>query len=292
MPQKKRNKKTVTVKKTPSAKSEGVIPSGANIRLGDSFVSLFLGALVVVVAAVLGFFYVKLQQPRQELLPPATIARNINVTINLTNPANTQTTVRTATATPAKAMQPEKRAVQAKPTTAITPLAKMQPEKKTPEVKPIVTTQPTTSLRGKKHIVQKGENLWQIAVKEYGSGYSWVSIAQANHLSNPGVIFSGDTLIIPSVTPILLPSHAVSPTPTKTVKPTVTPTPTKAPVISPTPTIAFKGNSYKVQRGDSLWTIAVKAYGNGYRYVDIIKANQLVNPGVIFAGNTLRIPRP
>jgi nucleoid-associated protein YgaU len=49
--------------------------------------------------------------------------------------------------------------------------------------------------------------------------------------------------------------------------------------------------SYTVVKGDSLWSIAVKAYGDGYKWVSIAKANKLDNPNVIHAGNVLVIPK-
>jgi nucleoid-associated protein YgaU len=47
------------------------------------------------------------------------------------------------------------------------------------------------------HVVVKGENLWNIAVSEYADGYMWTRIAQANHLANPDVIHAGNVLVLP-----------------------------------------------------------------------------------------------
>ena len=49
--------------------------------------------------------------------------------------------------------------------------------------------------------------------------------------------------------------------------------------------------TYTVKSGDYLWSIAVRAYGDGYQWVKIVKANNLVNPDLIFSGNVLRLPR-
>ena len=46
------------------------------------------------------------------------------------------------------------------------------------------------------YVVQKGDHLWKIAEKFYGSGYNWVDIAQANKLANPGIIYQGQKLVI------------------------------------------------------------------------------------------------
>lgn len=47
------------------------------------------------------------------------------------------------------------------------------------------------------YTVQHGDNLWEIAVRAYGDGYQWVKIAQANKLSNPDIIHSGNVLTLP-----------------------------------------------------------------------------------------------
>jgi nucleoid-associated protein YgaU len=47
------------------------------------------------------------------------------------------------------------------------------------------------------YTVMKGDDLWDIALKEYGTGYKWVDIATANKLENPGVIHSGNVLTMP-----------------------------------------------------------------------------------------------
>ena len=47
----------------------------------------------------------------------------------------------------------------------------------------------------------------------------------------------------------------------------------------------------KVQRGDSLWLIAKRAYGTGFEYPRIFKANpHLTNPDKIKTGDFLRVP--
>jgi nucleoid-associated protein YgaU len=47
----------------------------------------------------------------------------------------------------------------------------------------------------------------------------------------------------------------------------------------------------KIARGDTLWDIAQRAYGNGFKYEKIFEANPyLSNPNKIKVGDTLRVP--
>ncbi len=50
------------------------------------------------------------------------------------------------------------------------------------------------------------------------------------------------------------------------------------------------GKYYTVVRGDTLWGIAKRFYGNGSRYPEIAKANNISNPDLIHVGQRLLIP--
>jgi nucleoid-associated protein YgaU len=119
------------------------------------------------------------------------------------------------------------------------------------------------------HIVAAGETLWIIAETYYDSGYNWVDIAKENGLANPGVIEEGQVLAIPKV-------EAKTPTVAK-------------PSVSDESSIS--GSTYTVVKGDNLWNIAVRAYGDGYKWVEIAEENKLENPDIIHAGNILILPR-
>jgi putative chitinase len=107
------------------------------------------------------------------------------------------------------------------------------------------------------YVVQKGDNLWKIAESKLGDGFKWQEIAHANGITNPDLIETGQKLNIPT--------------------------------ISAGENIV-KSEKYTVQGGDNLWSIAVKNYGDGYKWVDIARANNLKNPNVIHVGNEFVMP--
>jgi nucleoid-associated protein YgaU len=120
------------------------------------------------------------------------------------------------------------------------------------------------------HIVERGETLWSIAEKYYGSGYNWTLIAKANNIAHPGMIFKDNKLIIPQA-PKLEPTQGAA-------------------TGEITPHAVSTVKSYTVIKGDTLWDISVKAYGDGYGWTKIAEANHLMNPRMIHPGNTLSIP--
>jgi len=122
-----------------------------------------------------------------------------------------------------------------------------------------------------RYTVAKGDSLWKISEKFYGSGYNWVDVSQENKIGNPNQIAEGLELVIPNV---------------QTRQPATT--------VKTDPETAGKGitgNQYTVVKGDTLWEISVRAYQDGYKWPEIAKANKLVNPNLIHAGNILVIPR-
>ncbi len=128
----------------------------------------------------------------------------------------------------------------------------------------------TTESGEGQYVVQKGDNLWKIAENKYKSGFRWVDIAKANNLSSPYEIEIGETLSLPQLSNE---QADISTIQNKSQNSTI------------------ESDTYLVQKGDSLWKIAVRAFQDGYQWEKIAKANNLVNPSLIHPGNNLSIPR-
>lgn len=57
------------------------------------------------------------------------------------------------------------------------------------------------------------------------------------------------------------------------------------------PTNTPPGGAYTVKVGDTLWDIAGRQYNNSYKWVEIARANALVNPDLILVGQKLTLPK-
>ena len=134
---------------------------------------------------------------------------------------------------------------------------------------------------GDRYIVKPGDTLWSISEQEYGTGYEWIEIIKANpDIVDPGYLAVGQILVIPDTNKIL--PEAASTTAENTV--------TDLSEGIQNPTLPTTSSNYTVQRGDCLWHIAEAVYGNPYRWTDIAQANNLSNPNLIHAGNSLTLP--
>jgi len=127
------------------------------------------------------------------------------------------------------------------------------------------------------HIVQPGETLGGIANR---SGVDVNTLMQLNHLANANQLYAGQSLLIsgqptPESAPNVAASAVTSPAPTSAVT---------ANSDSGVPTI---GDVYTVQAGESLFQIATRY---GLTVNDLVTANTLGDPTLIYAGQTLIIP--
>ncbi|MEX2012972.1 MAG: LysM peptidoglycan-binding domain-containing protein [Candidatus Levyibacteriota bacterium] len=207
MPKRKAVKKTAEKNKPQKSYSNLF----SKLKFGESYTSLFLGALVVIIVAFIGFSFMKTNKGD--------------------NGKQVSSTNTTSTDKPGEG------------------------NLNLPE----------------KYIVKEGDDLWSISESIYKSGYNWVDIAKVNNLPNPGVIYVGMQLDIPDVAPIV---------------PEISPE-----TITTQAEGAILGETYTVVEGDNLWNIAVRAYGDGYKFPDIAKVNNIANPDLIYSGNVLKLPQ-
>ena len=141
----------------------------------------------------------------------------------------------------------------------------------------ISLSQNSELVKSNEYKVVRGDSLWKIAVKKYGNGYAWTEIAKANNLKNPSSLEIGQKIVIPEKVTIANTELRVE---------------TSEATTSNTSSITV-GSEYKVVRGDSLWKIAVKAYGDGYQWTKIWQENKnkLPQANDLEIGMTLIIPR-
>ena len=58
----------------------------------------------------------------------------------------------------------------------------------------------------------------------------------------------------------------------------------------PLPPAEPANRTYTVRKGDTLWAIATREYGNGQRWVDIAQANPSVDPKKLAIGQQIVLP--
>lgn len=166
---------------------------------------------------------------------------------------------------------------------------------------------------GQIHVVQPGENLFRIALRYRVSVQALASI---NGISNPALVYVGQTLIIPAYgnsantpqatstplptatptpevsTPTPQPTAPISDTPSlpepgPTVSETViTVTPTSTP-LPPTSTPAPRPTQHTVAAGENLFRIALRY---GLTTEQLAAANGILNPNSVRVGQVLHIP--
>lgn len=257
------------------------------IKFGESYTSLILGIIVVVVATVMLLTFVKgknvnpnLSGGEQQKVAVKTQQEKVSPT-----PEATKTLLKNEQINPTKKVV-AKVVVSPTITKKISPTVKLA---KSPTVKPVVKEKQKIAIKtekepvnnqtisGSKYTVKEGDTLWKIAESKYKSGYNWVDIQKANNITNPDVLYVGSSITLPDVQPKLA-TVAASAKGSQTA-------------VSTNQTNKIVGNNYTIAKGDTLWDIALRAYGDGYSWQKIARANNLSNPSVIHSGNKITIPR-
>jgi nucleoid-associated protein YgaU len=136
--------------------------------------------------------------------------------------------------------------------------------------------------------VVKGDDLWHISEKYYKSGYNYVDIMQENNLTGKGVIVADMELRIPKV-------EAKKATVVESAKEmTISDNGdlVKTDSVESANATSIETGEYLIQKGDSYWKIAVRAYGDGYKWTKIYWANKnlFADPDMIFTGVKITIP--
>ena len=139
--------------------------------------------------------------------------------------------------------------------------------------------------------VKKGDDLWHISENFYKSGYNYVDIMKSNKIAANGVIVEGQELVIPDVPAKKI--TVVEKTPEKVVeKKDEVKTVEEVKDVKAEVKTSIEVGEYTIKRGDSYWTIAVRAYGDGYAWTKIYNANKKIfgNPNLIHADVKIVIP--
>ena len=119
------------------------------------------------------------------------------------------------------------------------------------------------------YVVKKDDKLWNIAQNELGSGARWQEISLLNNLANPDTLKIGQTLRMPS-------------------RQQRTPSSSDA-IQSSGPATPGGSGEYIIRKGDSLWSIAQNELGNGARWPEIQRLNNLPAENVL-PGQKIRLP--
>ena len=145
------------------------------------------------------------------------------------------------------------------------------------------------------YTVMPGDSLWTIAEKVYGSGFDWTKIRDANELElnayGQPTVEIGQVLNIPDSAAVAqLPSDSQSGAGNTGDESDVA----GVEEIRETPSTAIQ--TYTVQHGDTLWSIAENVYGDGHKW-ELIKNDPHNQIGqqpdgrpLVHAGNVLYIP--
>jgi nucleoid-associated protein YgaU len=138
-----------------------------------------------------------------------------------------------------------------------------QPSTQLPLAPDAVTPAPAPAAEGRTYVVQGGDTLSDIARRELGSASKWRLIQEANAdvLKGSEVLRKGMKLRIPAISRTASTASSGASTPA---------------AQSPASPGA---KTYKVQRGDSLSSIASRLLGSSSRWKEILKANESVLHG-------------
>ncbi|MCX7886554.1 MAG: LysM peptidoglycan-binding domain-containing protein [Verrucomicrobiae bacterium] len=161
------------------------------------------------------------------------------------------------------------------------------------KLEPIRTPPPQSQLLKGLDVVQQPELEpdWADFVKQHYPLWRRHYWGDRGQWGNRGYLVGGPPTNVPPTHTQMTPAPPVPQQPVAEAQPPVTP-----PVIIETPPPKTeppaKPKTYTVRKGDSLWRIAGRIYGNPFRWPRIYEANKdkIKNPNRIYPGQVLRIP--
>lgn len=163
------------------------------------------------------------------------------------------------------------------------------PHTEEPQLRP-ETSLPSEKIKGgnnKTHVVKPGDSLYKLSRDYYGSTNNWIVIYNANidKIGANNTLYAGKELIIPDVKTVSKNEPEIK----KVEKPYAT---LNAHSSSSNNQNKISPKSYKVKKGDTLYSIAKSQYNDGTKWRNIYEANRakIPNINVIRAGETLVIP--
>ncbi len=130
------------------------------------------------------------------------------------------------------------------------------------------------------YVVRAGDTLYRIAVN---NGTTVDVLSQLNNITNPALIFTGQQLVLPVDGEVVV---VTTPEPTEELAAEATEEPTDD-VSDESDAETAAGDSYVVQPGDTLYSIAVS---NNTTMAVLQTLNNIANVNLIFAGQRLILP--
>lgn len=234
-----------------------------DLRLGESYTSLVLGIIVVIIGSII---LLSLPRVRNADLPQTSSTQITKNIAQITDSEN-ERVISSVTKGSENKINNEKSN------------EKLEEEKlKTNDKKEEIKNENSEIAQGSNYTVQKGDNLWDISVRAYNSGFNWVEIARTNKLSNSDLIEEGTKLKIPKIEQNMASDFA------KGNKLNVQENKNDK-------NEKITGSQYTVVKGDNLWDISVRAYADGYKWTEIAKVNKIENPDLILIDQKIKLPR-
>lgn len=142
---------------------------------------------------------------------------------------------------------------------------------------------------GSTYVVRTGDTLFRVALRY---GLTTAELAAANGITNPNLIYTGQTLVIPAKGIATATPAATGTTAATTLVPTINPsaTATSAPITptaTSTPMTPSGTTSYTVVSGDTLYRVAAKFKTT---VGELQRLNNLSNINLIITGQKLIVP--